>query len=328
LTGVYHGGDLTAASQVFGEPANGWLDLSTGINPRPWPVAAAALDSLHRLPDSGRLESLRRAAAQAYGIGDPARIACGPGSQALIQWLPRLRDPGRVAVVAPTYGEHAPAWRAAGHDVFETAALPEAADCDVVVVTRPNNPDGAVADRGDLTLLASALAARGGLLVVDEAFADLDPDPSVAAAIPAGLVALRSFGKFYGLPGLRLGFAVSDAGMSARLAAAMGPWPVSSLAAETGSAALADTAWQTDTRQWLRQSAARLDGLLADAGFDIVGGTDLFRLAASDDAPDIHGRLGRAGIYTRPFPDKVRWLRFGLPGGEGGWTRLEKALTT
>lgn len=329
MTEVYHGGDLAAASRAFGVPANGWVDLSTGINPVPWPVPAAALDSLHRLPDSGQIERLKEAAARAYGIdGETARIACAPGSQALIQWLPRLRAPCRVVVVTPTYGEHAPSWRAAGHDVFETDALPDATSCDIAVLTRPNNPDGAVAAPDDLAALAADLAEKGGAIVVDEAFADLDPGPSVAAGVPAGMVALRSFGKFYGLPGLRLGFAVTDAQTAADLDAALGPWAVSSLAAEIGAAALIDDAWQADTRARLTRDAARLDDMLNGAGLAVAGGTHLFRLVETDMAQDVHEKLGRAGIYTRRFPGHPSWLRFGLPGDDRHWDRLETALAS
>lgn len=328
MTGVYHGGDLSAASGVFGTPEDGWIDLSTGINPVPWPVPSGALDSLHRLPDSGAVDALRRAAASAYGIDDPARIACAPGSQALIQWLPRLRDPGRVAVVAPTYGEHVPAWRTAGHDTVETPTLPDAADCDIAVLTRPNNPDGAAETSSAVSALASDLAAKGGAVLVDEAFADLDPAPSIAAACESGLIALRSFGKFYGLPGLRLGFAIADPDTAEQLTAAVGPWALSSLAAEIGMAALTDRDWQVATRERLARDTSRLDALLAGAGLAVVGGTHLFRLVESDAAADVHEKLGRAGIYTRRFPDTPRWLRFGLPGEDSHWDRLEKALTS
>ena len=326
MTPVFHGGDLAAASAAFGDPPDGWIDLSTGINPHPYPFAADLLDGLRRLPDSGRIGGLRNAAAAAYGIADPARIACGPGSQALIQWLPRLRAAGRVAVVSPTYGEHAAAWAAAGHNVARTASLPDPADCDVAVVTSPNNPDGRIASRHDMAALARDLADKGGLLVVDEAFADLQAAPSAAADIPRGIAALRSFGKFFGLPGLRLGFAVADADTAASIADGLGPWPVSSLAADIGSRALTDAAWQADTRTRLAADAARLDRMLAGAGFDIVGGTDLFRLGVSADATEFHDRLGRAGIYTRRFPDNPSWLRFGLPGGAPEWERLQRAL--
>ena len=328
MSAVYHGGDLSSASACFGAPPDGWVDLSTGINPRPWPVDATFLDGLHKLPDTARLDGLAAAAAAAYGAVNEGRVAAAPGTQALIQWLPRLRPVGRVAVVSPTYGEHAASWRLAGHDVSEIADLPDTADFDVVVITRPNNPDGRTASRGDLKALAAALSRKGGLLVVDEAFADLDPGPSVAADADGGLIALRSFGKFYGLPGLRLGFAVTDSDTARQIAAAIGPWPVSSIAADIGAGALADRDWQDETRRWLADAARRMDKCLGAAGLAIAGGTDLYRLAETDGAAEIYEKLGRAGIYTRPFPDRPRWLRFGLPGSAPHWSRFEKALLT
>lgn len=322
-TETHHGGDLAAAAARFGNPGADWIDLSTGINPWPWPVGAADLAALARLPDRGQIERLGAAAASAYGTGPDVRIVAAPGTQSLIQWLPRLRPPGRVAVVSPTYGEHAAAWKLAGHDVAQVASLSEIGDADVAVVARPNNPDGRSAGRDEVRSLGSALAARGGLLVVDEAFADVGDEPSVATA---EIVVLRSFGKFYGLPGLRLGFALAGAEPADRLARALGPWPVSSLAAEVGARALSDAAWQAGMRARLKAAAVRLDALLVSAGFRIVGGTDLFRLAAHDGASGVFDRLGRAGIYVRHFPENSRWLRFGLPADEPAWRRLERAL--
>jgi cobalamin biosynthesis protein CobC len=326
LSPVYHGGDLSKASEQFGAPSGGWVDLSTGINPRPWPVEPGALDGLHHLPDTARLNNLRVSAAAAYGVEHCDRVVAAPGTQALIQWLPRLRPVGRVGIVSPTYGEHAAAWALAGHDVSEIDNLPDAPDFDVVVVTRPNNPDGRTVSRDDLAALAALLMRKDGLLVVDEAFADLDPASSVAAQIDGGVIALRSFGKFYGLPGLRLGFAVTDADTARAIGAALGPWPVSSLAADVGAAALADVGWQGTTRAWLAQASARLDALLKSSGMGIAGGTDLYRLAETDAAAELYEKLGRAGIYTRPFPDHARWLRFGLPGTDAHWDRLEQAI--
>ena len=322
----FHGGDLADASARFGEPANGWVDLSTGINPWPWPVEGDRLADLHRLPERGDLDRLRAAAASAYGINDPARIVVAPGTQALIQWLPRLRSPEKVSVLAPTYGEHAPAWRLAGHKIAEVLSLPEAEDQSVVVLTRPNNPDGAVCAETDLRNLAAELHQKEGWLVIDEAFADLDPRPSVAADLDLGTIALRSFGKFYGLPGLRLGFAIADADTAQKLSEALGPWPVSTLAARVGAAALSDSDWQTDTRKRLVAAGQRLDDMIVGAGMGIVGGTDLFRLAQSDIAAEIFDHLGDYGIYARRFPENDRWLRFGLPGPEQHWDRLAAAL--
>lgn len=325
MTLPHHGGDLAVADALFGAPAGGWVDLSTGINPVPYP-ARIDPDLLNRLPDTAQIGRLQDAAADVYGVGSGERIAVAPGTQALIQWLPRVRPAARVCVVSPTYGEHAPAWRMAGSTVIETRDLPDAADADVVVVTCPNNPDGRRFARGDLIALAAALANRGGLLIVDEAFADADGDGSIAAAADTGVVALRSFGKFYGLPGLRLGFALGDSETAASLAAAMGPWPVSTLAAEIGATALADADWRAATIARLESASARLDALLAAAGLEPLGGTVLFRLASFDDAAGLFERLGRAGVYVRHFPDNDRWLRFGLPGRDSDWARLEKGL--
>ncbi len=325
MTGtVYHGGDLAAATARFGAPADGWVDLSTGINPWPYP---APIDPAHlaRLPDGAQLAALADAAATAYGMAAADCIVSAPGTQALIQMLPRLRPPGRVAVVSPTYGEHAPAWRLAGHDVAEIASPGEAADADVVVVTRPNNPDGALADADELRALAARLAARGGVLVLDEAFADTRDAPSLAAGAP-GIVALRSFGKFYGLPGLRLGFALAAPETAAAIGAALGPWQVSTIAAEIGRKALADLSWQDETRKRLAAAAARLDAVLSAAGLDLVVGTSLFRLAVAPDGYRAFEALGRAGIYVRHFPDNPAWLRFGLPPDDAGFDRLEAAL--
>ena len=200
MIGVYHGGDLASATREFGCPTDGWLDLSTGVNPLPWLVPSRMLESLHCLPDSEQIEILNSAAAEAYGVEETGRIACGPGSQALIQWLPRLRDKCRVAVITPTYGEHAHAWRAAGHNVFETSSMPNAGECEIAVLTRPNNPDGASIEIDAVASLAADLEKRGFVLV-DEAFADLDPVSSICAGGWAGIIALRSFGKVLRSPG-------------------------------------------------------------------------------------------------------------------------------
>ncbi len=320
---VFHGGDLSAATVRFGAPPDGWIDLSTGINPCPYPVDAGVLASLARLPELAALARLEDVAAAAYGAPPGVVAVAAPGTQALIQWLPRLFPPCRVAVVSPTYGEHAPAWRAAGHEVEAVPCLPDAARMDVVVLTRPNNPDGRIIDAAAVTRLASGLADKGGLLVVDEAFADVTGEPTVAA--PDRLV-LRSFGKFYGLPGLRLGFALCGAELAARLRAALGPWPVSAPAIDIGIAALSDRAWQAETRWRLDADAARLDGMLEGAGLAVIGGTTLFRLAGGEGAPRLFERLGRAGIYVRSFPESPDRLRFGLPGDAAAWDRLERAL--
>lgn len=324
---VPHGGDLAAAEARWGRPAEGWLDLSTGINPVSYPVPAIDPAAWHRLPQHDRLRALLETARTCYGAPAAAPVVAAPGTQILIQLLPRLRPGVRVAIPGPTYGEHAACWTAEGAVVSAVGSLEEAAAADVVVLVNPNNPDGRVVEPRRLLALADALAARGGLLVVDEAFAEITPGVSIAAAAGRpGLLILRSFGKFFGLAGIRLGFALGAAAEIDRLARWLGPWAVPGPAIETGIAALADQDWHERTRTRLSADAARLTQLLTGSGFADRGGTDLFRLVEHPKAAQIWDRLGRAGILVRPFPDRPALLRFGLPGDEIGFARLAVAL--
>jgi cobalamin biosynthetic protein CobC len=244
----------------------------------------------------------------------------------LLPHIMALRPPGRVAVLGPTYAEHARVAALAGHRVGEAASFGDLAGAALAIIVNPNNPDGRLVAKGDLLALADALAP--GLLVVDEAFMDVAPaDASLAGdVLRANLVVLRSFGKFFGLPGLRLGFALASADTAARLRASLGPWAVSGPALAIGAVALADAAWSVAMRARLEAAAQRLDDLLTAAGVTVVGGTTLFRLAHTPDARGLFEHLGRAGIFARQFAEQPAWLRFGLPGAEADWQRVAAAL--
>lgn len=313
-----HGGNLDAAQAAFG--GADWIDLSTGINRRPYPLPALPPEAWSALPTAPALARLTEAAAAAYAT-TPGRVLPLAGAQAAIQLYPRLARPGRARLLAPTYNEHAAALRAEGWPVTEVATLEALAGADIAVVVNPNNPTGAAHAPDRLR----ALAAQVGLLVVDESFADPQPGLSLAAHAPDNAVILRSFGKFYGLAGLRLGFALAAPGRLARLAALAGPWSVSGPALEIGAAALADRGWQAATRARLAQDAARLDALAARAGWALLGGTPLFRTYATESAEAAQTRLARAAIWTRRFPYSDTWLRLGLPDG-ADWARVETAL--
>ncbi|MFD1701883.1 threonine-phosphate decarboxylase CobD [Methylopila henanensis] len=322
-----HGGDLANAEAEYGRPAKGWLDLSTGVNPYPYPLAAFSETSLTRLPQKADVEELLVTARQAYGWAQDVPVVAGPGSQSMIQLLPYLRYRKKVAVIGPTYAEHAYVWARAGHEVREVRAARDVGEADVVVVVNPNNPTGRLSSPKGLARLASELAPREGLLVIDEAFADVAPDIAYGGRLNgSGVVVLRSFGKFFGLPGIRLGFAAGDEEMISEIAAELGPWPVSGPAIEAGRAALADMAWISSMRLRLSVEALKLDEALTDAGFAIIGGTDLFRTARHDRASEIHAALARQGVWTRAFEEHADQIRVGLPGGEEAFARLTAAL--
>jgi cobalamin biosynthesis protein CobC len=316
-----HGGNIDMARARFGG-AN-WIDLSTGINRVPYPVPALSNEAWTGLPTRAAMARLVAAARVAYGCSAP--ILPVAGAQAAIQMIPRLSAPGCARVLSPTYNEHAGALRGAGWAVEDVQSLSALAGADLAVVVNPNNPDGQSHTREALL----ALAARVGRLVVDESFIDARPDLSLAAlADGRRILVMRSFGKFYGLAGVRLGFVLGCEADIAALAEMAGPWPVSGAAIEIGHAALTDTAWADATRTRLRSDAERLDGIARTAGWSIVGGTELFRLYETGSAAEAQERLAQRQIWTRMFPYSERWLRLGLPGAPMEWDRLAAATTS
>jgi cobalamin biosynthetic protein CobC len=322
-----HGGDLAWATRRYGAPPAGWLDLSTGVYPSPYPAPDLPPFAMSRFPDRDDMDALIAAARAAYGVPSGVAIQAVPGSEMAIRLLPLIAPQGSVAVVSPTYASHAEAWRAAGRVVIAAGSIENLpADATIAVVGNPNNPDGRMTEPDRLADIARRLGERGGLLVIDEAFADAAPGASLMPGLhnlPA--VVLRSLGKFYGLPGLRLGFVAGDAATLARLAPLLGDWPVSGPAVAIGAAVLSDDGWRAATRERLPRDVDRLHEIVDRHLLDVVGGTDFFLLVEDADAGAIHRRLAERGIWTRTFPYEPRWLRLGLPP-EDGFTRLDAAL--
>jgi cobalamin biosynthetic protein CobC len=330
MTAPVHGGGIAAAERRWGRPAAPWLDLSTGINPWPYPVPALEPAVWQRLPDDDAMHMLAEAARRYYGTPPACPIAAASGSQAIIGLLPQLFSERRVLTIGWTYAEHAYRWRIAGHDVVELSELPEtdALRDAIIILANPNNPDGRVIEPERLMALAERLARSGGLLIVDEAFADVVPAVSLSAmAGQNGLLILRSFGKFFGLAGLRLGLALGEAGLIQRLEAALGPWAVSGPALAIGARAMADTAWVSDMRQRLTAAGSAFDQTLRRLTLEPVGGTPLFRLVRRPQAVRLADALAQSGILVRSFAERPDWLRIGLPPDESATARLTGTLS-
>lgn len=316
-----HGGNLDQAQQRFGGRAEDWIDLSTGINRLPYPVGEIGSHHWNALPSRSLIESLHQAAQHAYRTSAP--VVAMAGAQAAIQLLPQFAPRGRARILAPTYNEYAPVLSSAGWEVEEVSELDALAGADLAIVVNPNNPDGRCHPPKDLL----ALLPRIGRLVIDESFADAVPHLSLASeAGREGLLILRSFGKFYGLAGLRLGFALGHAADIAKLAAVSGPWPVSGAAIAVGCRALRDDDWARATSARLVRDSVRLDAIVQSQGWQLVGGTPLFRLYETDDALAAQARLARGHIWSRVFAPKPTWLRLGVPGSEAEWARVAEVL--
>lgn len=320
-----HGGRLRKAALQYGIAQEDWLDLSSGLAPWPWPIPPIPLRAWARLPETD--DGLEQAACDYYGA---AQVLPVPGSQAAIQLLPRLRRAGKVGVLSPCYAEHAEAWRRAGYIVREV--LEQEVDffldsLDVLVVVNPNNPTGLSLTPQRLLDWHARLAERGGWLVVDEAFMDNTPHLSLASqANQVGLIVLRSFGKFFGLAGVRLGFVLAERKLLKLLAERVGPWAVSGPTRELGQVCLRDSAGHTYQRQRCEDASQRLFRLLEQYGLRPQGGCALFQWLISDHAEQLHEFMAQRGILLRLFVHDSS-LRFGLPGTDADWLRLEQALT-
>lgn len=303
-----HGGGVDAARAIWGGERADWMDLSTGINPEPYPLPDLPRSVWRDLPDRDATAAFVAAARAFWAIPATAAVLAVPGTSAAIARIPALAGRGTVHIPGPTYNEHAAAFAAHGWTLGEAGAT-------ACVIVHPNNPDGRTWPD----------APEAPLTVIDESFADLCPDLSlIARAARSGTLVLKSFGKFWGLAGLRLGIVAGDPALVDRLADLIGPWPVSGPALTIGTVALGDTDWAAATRRRLSADAARLDGLFARFA-SVVGGTDLFRLYSSPEARALHERLARARILTRVFPWDAKLIRVGLPPAHG-WSRLEAAL--
>lgn len=308
-----HGGGLDAAAHRYGGVRADWLDLSTGINPVPYPLPALSQDAWTALPDRAARDALIAAARQFWAVPDACAVLPVPGASAAIAQIPSLAPQGTVHIPGPTYNEHAASFAQAGWHVSDDGGPAKAS-----VRVHPNNPDGRVWSADDLS---------GKFRIIDESFCDVIPSQSlIQSATTPGTLVLKSFGKFWGLAGLRLGFVIGDPELVAQLEAMQGPWAVAGPALEIGCAALKNIGWAQDTRRRLAADADRLDALMTGAGATVIGGTTLFRLYDVPQAADWQHRLAQHHIWSRVFPYNARWLRLGLPA-PNGWARLARAVT-
>ncbi|MCV6547057.1 MAG: threonine-phosphate decarboxylase CobD [Cohaesibacter sp.] len=331
---MLHGGDLGSAIKAYGGTKEDWLDLSTGINRRSYPFdSKLALADCRDLPSHADLQACLQAARLAYRCPNHIGMAVAPGTQILINSLPHLIRPAHCFLYEPTYSEHRTAMELAniacsslliGADIGQLA-IPSRS---CVVLVNPNNPDGKVWQIAELVALASHLRKSHSFLIVDEAFGDVTQEQSLVPHLKAApnVVILRSFGKFFGLAGIRLGFALGPNDLMEQLTAFHGPWSVSSMALKIGQQALSDLAWQEQERDLLEHWSKRLQSCLLDYGFSPYGGTSLYQLIEQQDTKHLHEHLAQNHIWSRIFSYQKTWLRLGIPMDEQEFTRLQTAL--
>ena len=306
-----HGGRLDAAIAIYGGTREDWLDLSTGINPHPYPVPKLFEQDWNNLPDQEASIALCAAARTFWNIPAQADVLAVPGCSAAIAQIPSLRPSGTAKIDRCTYNEHAAAFRYHGWSTQAELSHPDAR-----VIVHPNNPTGEFYQQ----------PKPSSLTIIDESFCDTTPDQShIESAASSNHIILKSFGKFWGLAGLRLSFAVGDPKLIENLRQAIGPWPVSGIALRIGTKALRDTAWAAETRARLFADAARLDGLIDPEGTRATGACPLFRTYNVENAKKMQNMLANFHIWSRVFSYNPNWIRLGMPT-LSGWDKLEAAI--
>jgi cobalamin biosynthetic protein CobC len=308
-----HGGGLDAAVAQFGGSRAQWLDLSTGINPTPYPIPEIPAQYWQCLPDAGAQNTLLNAARKFWNLPNSADIIATSGVSQLIAMIPSLSETGAVEIIGPTYNEHAAAFNAAGWNVGETG--------NVRVVVHPNNPDGRTHN------ITAGDTAKTKLTIIDESFCDVLPQESlIALTAQPNVIVLKGLGKFWGLAGMRLGFAIASPELCQKITDRIGPWAISGPAQYIGAAALNDQTWAKKTRARLASDTARLDTMMSEHGYTALGGTDLFRLYDTPNAVALQTKLAQKYVWSRAFPYSNSWLRLGLPGSAAQWDQLKQAL--
>lgn len=310
-----HGGGLDAAIEAYGGARSDWLDLSTGINPTPYPIPEIPKHFWTDLPDSSAQNALLTAARDFWAVPESAEILATSGVSQLIAMLPSLQSAGHVEIIAPTYNEHAAAFRANNWTVGPTG--------NARVIVHPNNPDG------HLHKLTIKDIEQTDLTIIDESFCDVTPDETLIefAKLP-NVIILKGLGKFWGLAGLRLGFAIASPTLIQKMRDRIGPWAVSGPAQYIGHKALRDLEWAKTTRRTLSANSAQLDDIMVKNNATLIGGTDLFRLYQVENAVEFQEKLAKKNVWSRVFPYSTTWLRLGLPGTNAQWNHLLAALET
>lgn len=324
---IAHGGALADAISRHGGTVAEWLDLSTGISPFSLPLPQLTADVWRRLPEEADLISVCELARRHYGASlMPVAV---PGTQAAIQLLPWLTpDADQVAIVAPTYAEYERSYRRMDIAVEPVSTLDAAAGtrAHAVILANPNNPDGRETTRDDV--FGFARAHRHRLVIVDEAFADMRQDLTMtgAAGIEPNLVVLRSFGKFFGLAGLRLGFVFAEPSLAAILKERMGPWAVSGPALAIARHAFSRIDLIGELRGKIETAHAWTRSALNKACVTITGETALFFYCDVGDGAAMREALASHKVLVRAFDHSPSRIRIGLAPDELSAVRLRETL--
>jgi len=319
-TARVHGGNPYAAAKRYGLGLNKIVDFSSNVNPlgpssSALRAAKQALSFVDLYPDPDMAE-LRRAIARYYGI-KPGQVICGCGSNGLIHLIPRVFRPGKTVIPAPTFTEYAAAAEDAGSEVVSPMLRERDGfrvdpvemsfafkGAGMAFLCNPNNPTGQLIPKQDMLEIMKYACQQGTTLVVDEAFMDFVESESIAkeAVQASRIICLRAFTKFFGMPGLRIGYALSDEDTISLLREHQEPWPVSIPAEQAAIAAMDDWGHIRKTRRLIEKERDRLlSALRLLPGVETLPAAANFILVKFEgiDTHALRDKLGYRGMLVR-----------------------------
>jgi threonine-phosphate decarboxylase len=312
--GRHHGAHGAAASRSLDVAERDLLDFSQNINPLG--VPAEAMEAARRAlradaghyPDAG-YRLLRDALAAYLGVSPAKILPTNGGAEALFLAARGARAGGKALILEPTFSEYPAAAHAAGLEPvrrvarrseagfrFDLAVLEDLDGMSLVFLCNPNNPTGDALERAEVLEVADRVLEKGAVLVVDEAFSDFVPEISVVADVDGDFYVARSFTKFFGIPGLRLGCLVcANPGL---LQSFQPSWPVNAVAAAAGTAAVSDQDFvDSSVAEVTRLREELLQGLGALPGLTAFPGVANFLLVHGPEGLSV--RLARRGVLVR-----------------------------
>jgi cobalamin biosynthetic protein CobC len=332
-SGFHHGGQLDRVKQDYPEQLLPWIDLSTGISPFRYPVDINASACFKHLPQGH--SDLIAAASCYYGVDHGLPI---PGSMWAIQNLPLIRklceqntnDSRPVLLPRMGFNEHVKAWAAWGFNIEyydDMPSIDQLGRAQSCVVINPNNPTGYHCSKQSLLDAHKLLLSNDAWLIVDEAFIDLTPEYScVAESVQQGFIVLRSFGKYFGLPGIRLGSIMACDQIIGNVKNLLNEWSINSAAQQIATTAFLDANWQYEVNKNIKTNSVKLQKLLKSLDLKTQG-TDFFRTYLTSNAKILNEHLLKLGIYVRLLDDESG-IRIGMPNENSDWKRLEVALSS
>ena len=317
---MQHGGDIELAVKKYGGARENWIDLSTGINGASYPWQQNIGVELRNLPSNKLLVNLEEAASTAYKVAENTETAAVSGAQQIINLLPIcLKSYNSVAILGPTYNEYEKTFKKSGIKTQTVSELSGLSSSDIAIIVNPNNPTGKVI--ADETL--DELSKKVRILIIDESFKMFSSRKTQKFN---NIIQINSLGKFFGLAGVRLGFVSGPSDFIKTVKAILGPWPVSTLAAEIGIVALNDKVWISEMEKILVTESNTLLEACSSKNWELIGKTSLFHTYATSSCLEVEKQFAAHGIWIRTFDYSKTWVRFGIPTSENEWTRVKRAL--